>query len=1656
MEVHEFLKSKEQENKLQNFAKTIQALFFDDKKQLNQLKNLPDLNQEQLKMGMLLLNRPLDKEDKKHYYIASELSARSDRFYQIQEMCTPDNFWEKQEPLILYFFGDKTPYIKSAWASFPQLMYQKGWDRRSFRAPNLTETYFLNQLNFIIELFGILTRYDLSLSEYALYSNHIYSINELSYLLASAINEDKEGIKPLLLDIVYGRHETGTVSREIIKGMLLSEQEECWEAIGKLLLSAQRQEGLRQTIVETLDETNLGAMIYMLRLIQENNLSRFSAVVRALDTWAGLGWEGEKQATVKRFLELALYYLETPENIQKGILSKDNAEVYMALWAQGVFDIEKCMPLFDQILTKATQEKTVLVLLFLQKINIPHIEVKYGLKLLESNYLLAFLLAAQCLNENSEYLGGELLELFDYLETRLNEVPEKSKTKTGVVFSWTSFEVDRNRIYSLMMKLVNYDKEEEIAKMLPHFSKMAVYNRENFTSSFFSGFHYWERDKNRANKTLTQQQRDFAFLILKDRGESIKSTAISALKYAQFEDHEMQKAEEMLKRKSAEVRKQVIALLLKQNKNLVKTSTQRLLNARNQEQRLAGLDILVQTNKKGKDEQSWVKNQAQEFAERPKISKKEQIILNTLITKDSAVLEYNAENGYGLFDPTKISAIKLPTLPTEGEYVEKTKVNSFGLSKTPEEINKALQDLHDLYIANQNYEYTYESWDDTNVTVLLGNRFAPIKRDLGENSTPEEKFVNYPLAEIWRKWLKNSQLTASDLFLIRLGFKDEDDWNLKGKKRKKIFKHFEDIIFLPKIPAIGNHNPTAKIVDILRYIKPYEEAFDFFTGLIQTLFYRINTQKIQGHWNFVLDNSSWRSLISYNDYASQSPQMNDEEFKQFWYLDKWWHTARHSMGYENYVGLSSLYNYTRAYSLQLIEKDEMSFRVMKADAIRDLSRPIPNESEEGYEIRKEFPFLVEMLETCRNRILEIELKRGDSETSVTHLARSLNEIYGIKNYVNILVALDKENLNRGYSWGNTDKKTVLSELLQSCKPTPEDTQETFNTEVQKAQLKEKRLIESAMYATQWIPFVAKYLDWKHLASAIWWLHAHTNSYHTAETESEISKYSVVPISDFRDGAVDTDWFQAIYKLLGAKKWKLLYDSAKYVSDGTGHRRAMLYADVILGKTKITEIKKKINQKRNQDYVRVYGLVPLQRRYPQKDLLRRYQLLQKFKKESKQFGAQRQASEGRAVRIAMENLARTAGYSDPIRLTWAMESKEAQEILAKASKLTFDEVSIELKIDDYGKSFIAASRKDKALKSIPAKYRKDKAVQKLKEFHKTLSEQYKRTRKSLETAMVNGDEFTQDEIRTLAQHPVVSPMLKNLVLYSDKNIGFYQEGELRTPLGKTHSLGAKVRIAHCTNLYQSGEWSSYQGYCFENQIKQVFKQIFRELYIPTEDELKEKSISRRYAGHQVQPNKTVALLKAQGWTVDYEEGLQKTFHKEGYIAKMYAMADWFSPADVESPTLETVQFIDRDNWKKVAFEKVEPRIFSEVMRDIDLVVSVAHVGDVDPEASQSSIELRAVILTETMRLFKIDNVKVEKNHALIEGKKNNYSVHLGSAIAHKVPGVYLSILPVHSQHRGRLFLPFLDEDPKTAELISKVLLLAKDDKIQDPTVLRQLS
>ncbi len=302
------------------------------------------------------------------------------------------------------------------------------------------------------------------------------------------------------------------------------------------------------------------------------------------------------------------------------------------------------------------------------------------------------------------------------------------------------------------------------------------------------------------------------------------------------------------------------------------------------------------------------------------------------------------------------------------------------------------------------------------------------------------------------------------------------------------------------------------------------------------------------------------------------------------------------------------------------------------------------------------------------------------------------------------------------------------------------------------------------------------------------------------------------------------------------------------------------------------------------------------------------------------------------------------------------------------------------------------------------------------------------------------------------------MLSRLVLTRDGVTGFPGEDGTSIVSASGESIPVapedRLRIAHPCDLLKSGAWSIFQTILYDRQWKQPFKQVFRELYLPVDEE-KDTSRSMRYSGNQIMPSRVSAVLKKRHWTVDYENGLQKVCFNGNVTTVLYAMADWFSPSEIEPPTLEYVEFYDRRTMSGKKIREIPPMVFSEIMRDIDLAVSIGHAGGVDPETSHSTIEMRRVIMEHSISLFGIRNAEISGNYVKVKGTLASYNIHLGSGIIHKEGGLEIVVLPVHTQSRGRIFLPFLDEDPKTAEIISKVLLFSSDSSIKDPSILRQI-
>jgi hypothetical protein len=1184
----------------------------------------------------------------------------------------------------------------------------------------------------------------------------------------------------------------------------------------------------------------------------------------------------------------------------------------------------------------------------------------------------------------------------------------------------------------------------------------------------------------------TDATRDILFSFLSDASSYTRDIAFRGLqKFPLNEEAAAVRIEGLLTRKAADLRRSVLDLLLKQDDSGALSSAARLMASRQAPQRAAGLDLLGQMAAKTRSVENCREIAAQFVAEqggsveaRPA---SEKVLIAPLL--DAARETPTLANALGLMDPAK------RTVPVPPRAFETPPV------LVTDEARALLIALDAFVDAKREIPICIKDYQGDAVEMLLadvGWRFPNPDYTL----PLEEDAARLPLHESLETWW-NEQRSGVDPFdvlraAVSVQVKNQTEWYERQRGVADELKPLLPRLYVDtssSLPLDQQHTSHRLALWLLRLHSPEPEpTIDF---LLDAAEYSLSLIP--------------ETVLGRTKKAEEADNTGDEGWRVRSRFLGWFHAARahhlQSPAFWTGAQVTRLWNLLRFFDEPISGARRMrpeitevlaAFRIGAAtrDDVYDQllgERSAPNSYYRQLNFddlmvlsgRKESPLfeqtpgLRELYDSCRSRILDVELARGDTPTVVTNAARHLRYIGGTRVLVRVLKALGKESFVRGSSSSGDNRASVCSHLARATFPGEEDTTEAFTQQMRDAGIGEKQLVETALYAPQWARHVEAALGWSQFAEAVWWLHAHTkdaqwsvDSDTRAAWTAEISDKTPLLSDDLLGGAVDVAWFHRVYSVLGEARWKKLDDAAKFTSSSGGHKRAQLFADAMLGRVTTAELRQRITNKRNQDALRGLGLVPLppesDARASEAEALSRYSVMQEFVRTSKQFGAQRQESEKLAARIGLENLARTAGYPDSNRLEWAMEAQAVADLRDGARVCASQgDITVTLQINPLGAPDLVFLKKDKPLKSLPPAAKKDEEIVSLVERRKAIERQRSRMRESLESAMCRGDLFTGTELAALWEHPVLQPMLRSLIFVSEEGAvsGYLTDDAtaLENYEGATYRIAgdSRLRIAHSYDLLQTGAWDRWQRDCFLRERIQPFKQVFRELYVLTDQERTDGTFSRRYTGHQVNPKQALALLGTRGWVAGYEEGVRRTFHEAGITAAVGFMGYTFTPADVEGLTIEEIRFTRRGEWKPLPVAEIAPRLFSEVMRDLDLVVSVAHRGGVDPEASASTVEMRAALVREAATLLHLDNIRFQKSHVLIDGKLATYSVHLGSAIVHRQPGGFVCIVPVHSQHRGRLFLPFADNDPRTAEVVSKVLLLARDTEIKDPTILEQL-
>lgn len=1631
-----------------------------------------------------------------------------------------DVFAQNYSAAVTLMLQEEAAYFWDYLKRLPDFPYTRGYSRRTYRSSN-PDFHIDNALTILQDWFFFKAS-GFSVTELALgrqeEQKRLANYIDWQPIFTAHLDRGEIDAVEVVKDAVLGDNQQARLNYPLIKAVLKSQHQELKQLMKDLLLAARLQEGLRQAIVESIDESDGETFRYFFKVIIDEDLLRYSSVKRAVGTWTGLFNEMAVDRMSKKVFEDIQKVLEDKSLVMRWLDSEDNVQVYLALWRLAFDEVEESLKQAELLLEKGVYHKVQMVSYFLFSIQKPSLRNDLSKKVMSRfpndlkmaacylpHYLSGMNLSFVNVEQRKEIINSldkgqfyyhtnasdhklsdffadkaEAEAHFQLMKVLLEQMNEKEYTISPCIFPWYEVSLKRGDLAERLAVTATFLGNDYIDLACEYLPKLDTYDRDDFIYGILG-------------KPQTPVQMNALVKALADRSESTRMAAYKVLRLLDMDAEYYGQIEEMLKYKWGDLRQHVITLLLKQDNEALLDSIKRLLTAKGAEKRLGALDMLLQL--KNDAARADIYQKALPFVQEiAKPTAKEKILIDQLTGGETTTpdeIVYNRDNGFGLYDKTKETAAEevmrrcgQSALPVKEEKKSllgtlKTLVGFdddglpkpiFGLSE--EEIYAYYVKLDKLVAAHAQDTYK-DSWGDD---VLLGNDYKPITKH--DNRAPID-LDNYPFADIWRDFYQReindpraaamiillsaftakndrtnyySQYSAQDEYLRKwFGF----DWSGYGEKMNNELQYSYTVRnIMQKLaycyePKELLRETAEKLLPVL--LKKAQDAKIYAMEQTKILWGKEETKLV-----LLSETELVRRLfrfLTWNDEAG---------FRRFFAL-KYAYFAT-DCSYTQWRHLTpeyfSLWDLAYAVTLGILDENELYLEMMErqpyqlGSAIR-LSGGLAQPDEEGAYPQEARELLEKVTDNCVERILDIELKRGDLPTEVTVFINNLGAIYGVNRLVQILAALGNETLERNYYSSNDSKRSVLSKLLNHTYPAEDETQEDFNQAIKAAKISDKRLVEVAMYASQWLELIEGYLQWQGFASACYYFQAHMNEYSSEKKQAIFAKYTPIAAEDLQLGAFDINWFKEAYQMVGAEHFELIYDAAKYITDGAKHSRARKFADAVNGKLDIEATKAQVMAKRNKDLLLAYSLIPLDKKQ-KNDLLNRYQYLQQFQKESRQFGAQRRASEGKTVEIAMENLARNAGYADVTRLTWQMETALIKTMASYFEPKTIEGYQVYVDINQLGQAAVVYEKDGKPLKSQPAKLKKNSYIEELKQVHQQLKAQYSRSKMMLEEAMADGTQFLAEELNGLLTNPVIAPLLKNLVFMHDDFCGYFSKNQLTNVKGEEHKLTAKgkLKLAHPYDLYRLGLWADFQKDLFDRKIVQPFKQVFRELYLKTVDE-KGQYKSLRYAGNQIQPKKAAALLKTRRWVADYENGLQKIYYQENIIAEIYALADWFSPADIEAPTLEWVAFSDRKTFKPKLIDDIPDVLFSEIMRDVDLAVSVAHAGGVDPETSHSTIEMRQAIVAFTLPLFKLTNVSFNGSFAVIDGTLGKYNVHLGSGVVHQEAKGSLNILPVHSQHRGKLFLPFVDEDPKTAEILSKILLLAEDNKIKDPFILEQI-
>lgn len=398
--------------------------------------------------------------------------------------------------------------------------------------------------------------------------------------------------------------------------------------------------------------------------------------------------------------------------------------------------------------------------------------------------------------------------------------------------------------------------------------------------------------------------------------------------------------------------------------------------------------------------------------------------------------------------------------------------------------------------------------------------------------------------------------------------------------------------------------------------------------------------------------------------------------------------------------------------------------------------------------------------------------------------------------------------------------------------------------------------------------------------------------------------------------------------------------------------------------------------------------------------------------------------------------------------------------------------------------------DRRLRSVPAEVKQGHAEElaELRAAHKELAALLPALRARLERWMLEPRRWALPDLRArYLDHPVVGSLARRLIFTTGATTGstsvlFGEDGAL-------DATGARVALPDDAVLAlwhplgrPVAEVRAWRERLEALAITQPFKQAHREIYLLTDAERQTEIYSNRFAAHLVRQHQFAALCRERGWTYTLQGQWDSHSTPTRHVAAYDLDVEFWVEAGAEVPVSDAAVYLyvatDQVRFvrggRPLRLDDVPPRCFSELMRDIDLFVGVSSIGadptwrDHGPQGTfeyweqyafgdlGASGETRKAALERLLPRLKIrDRVRIDGRFVVVRGQLRTYKIHLGSGNILMEPNDhYLCIVPDRARPAD-VKLPF-EGDHLLSVILSKALLLAADDRIQDPSIARQIA